>query len=102
MESKQFTRDVRELLLRIPYGSVVSYGQIAAMAGYPGRARQVAWTLARDSRSLDFPWHRVINSSGKISLRGESEVLQRAKLESEGIVFSKAGVISFRKFGWHG
>lgn len=95
-----FTSSVREIIRKIPYGRVSSYGKIAAMAGFPRKARQVAWILSRDSKRSSLPWHRVINSSGRISLPGRSGDLQRALLESEGIIFSSSGTVSFRKFGW--
>ena len=98
-EQSEFTTRVRSLIRRIPEGKVASYGQIAREAGFPGLARQVSWVLNRDSRRQDLPWHRVINSSGGISLKGEAAELQRALLESEGVEFSPAGKISFKQFG---
>ncbi|MFN2215524.1 MAG: MGMT family protein, partial [Anaerolineales bacterium] len=48
----------------------------------------------------DVPWHRVINSQGKISQR-ESSILQRAMLEEEGVVFNDHGKVDLRIFGWN-
>ena len=75
---------------RIPSGRVSTYGAIATLAGMPGAARQVGWALNALEADDDVPWHRVINAKGEISARGESEIadLQRALLESEGVVFS--------------
>jgi len=84
----------------IPEGRVASYGQIAALAGLAGRARQVGYALAALGGQSALPWHRVINAAGRISLDGESAALQRALLESEGIEFDAAGCVSLARFGW--
>src|SRR5712692_2656687 len=68
----------------IPYGKVSTYGAIARAAGYPGAARQVAWTL---HRSFGVPWHRVVGAGGEIKLRGDSAIEQRLRLEAEGVAF---------------
>jgi len=70
---------------KIPPGKVCSYGAVARAAGYPGAARQVAWTL---HRSHGLPWHRVLGASGEIKLRGDSAIEQRLRLEAEGVGFS--------------
>jgi len=99
-DPQSFTALVVETILRIPKGKVASYGQVAAIAGYPRMARHVSWVLNRDSRKYNLPWHRVVNASGGISLKGESGDLQRALLESEGVEFSPAGKVSMKLFGW--
>jgi len=47
------------------------------------------------------PWHRVINSQGKISQR-ESAELQRILLEEEGVLFDDRGKVDLKIFGWNG
>lgn len=71
----------------IPRGSVASYGQIADLAGLPGRARLVSKALKDAPRELDLPWHRIINAQGKISLPKNSESYreQRERLLMEGV-----------------
>lgn len=90
---------MRDIICSIPEGKVASYGQVAAAAGFPGRARQVSWTLSRDSRKYNLPWQRIVNASGEISLKGENGDLQRALLKAEGVVFSSTGKISMKQFG---
>ncbi|MCE9678804.1 MGMT family protein [Shewanella sp. AS1] len=51
----------------IPKGKVISYGKIADLAGLPGRARYVSRALKLAPANMPLPWHRVINSQGKIS-----------------------------------
>ena len=65
----ELRRAIYDMVGRIPYGKVATYGQIAHLAGYPGRARQVGYALAGMPEEMDLPWHRVINAQGKISPR---------------------------------
>lgn len=69
----------------VPRGHVSSYGAIARAAGFPGAARQVAWTL---HSSVGLPWHRILGAGGEIKLRGDSAIEQRLRLEAEGVTFS--------------
>jgi methylated-DNA-protein-cysteine methyltransferase-like protein len=69
---------------KVPRGHVSSYGAIAKAAGFPGGARQVAWTL---HSCAGLPWHRIVGAGGEIKLRGESAFEQRFRLESEGVTF---------------
>ena len=62
-------------------GEVVSYGDIAADAGYPKLCRLVGSVLA--GSELDLPWWRVVNSSGR--LVPGSEMDQTQLLRSEGV-----------------
>lgn len=77
--------ELRRVVARIPRGKVATYGAVAAAAGYPGAARQVAWALHNNSRGL--PWHRVLGAGGNIRLPGASGLEQRMRLEQEGVAF---------------
>lgn len=85
----------------IPYGCVLTYGEVARRAGWPRRARLVGRALAALADGSDVPWHRVVNASGRISPRGlsGSDELQRWLLEEEGVVFSDVR-IDLQRFGW--
>lgn len=74
-------------LSRIPCGKVCSYGQVAKLAGQSGKARYVAYILKHLPNNSKIPWHRVINSQGKISFPSGSEMhkIQSEKLLTEGI-----------------
>ena len=88
------------LIRKIPRGRVAAYGQIAVMAGAPNGARQVARLLHSSSGKHRLPWHRVVNSQGRISLPpGGGQELQKSLLEAEGVRFQD-GRIDFSKFGW--
>ena len=84
-----FTERVVEIIKGIPEGKVMTYGQIAALAGNRRGARQVARVLHTLSKKYKLPWHRVINIKGEISIKDyESFNLQKMFLESEGVKFT--------------
>ena len=74
---------------RIPQGRVATYGQVAALAGMPGQARQVGYALHALPEDEAVPWHRVINAQGQVSTRAEpfEESIPRHQLEREGRCF---------------
>ncbi len=83
-----------EAVLAIPAGRVASYGQVAAWAGLPRRARLVGRVLRELPESSSVPWHRVLGAQGRISFPREDprHHLQRALLEAEGIRFVRERV----------
>ncbi len=96
-----FEDRIKERIRAIPRGKVATYGQIAALAGNPRGARQVARVLHSCSETAGLPWHRVINSRGGISLprrRGFEE--QRRRLLGEGVRVGRAGRIVLDEFQW--
>ncbi len=96
-----FTKRALEIISNIPEGKVLTYGWAAALAGNPGGARQISRILHSMSKKYDLPWHRVINSKGKISLRpSQGYELQKALLESEGVTFSKNNTIDLNVYLW--
>ena len=96
-----FTRNVRDLVRRIPSGKVVSYGRIAALAGDGRQARQVAWILHATPENEGLAWHRVINSRGCISLPPSSGGEEQARrLRSEGVRVGPGGSVNLRKYEW--
>lgn len=89
-------------IARIPAGRVSTYGQIAWIAGYPGRARLVGRVLGGMLEAgAATPWHRVINAAGQISLPKFSEEHreQKRRLRAEGVRFENDRV-SLRLYGW--
>lgn len=87
---------------RIPRGLVASYGQVAKLAGLPGRARQVGYAMYALQAGTTVPWQRVINAAGRVSRRRVpgAELTQRMLLEREGVRFGPGGRISIAAFGW--
>lgn len=96
----RFTERVVHVIKSIPKGQVLTYGKVAALAGNPRGARQVARVLHTMTGKHDLPWHRVINSKGMISLRGEGYQQQRELLESEGLIFGDGGTIDLKRCLW--
>ena len=87
---------------RIPQGRVATYGQVAALAGMAGRARQVGYALHALPEGSPLPWHRVINARGEVSPRAEPgiEGYQRFLLAEEEVDFDLAGRVDLERFGW--
>jgi methylated-DNA-protein-cysteine methyltransferase-like protein len=103
-KSSGFFAQVHRLVRLVPPGKVVSYGTIARMLGQPHAARTVGWAMRGLPEGSDVPWHRVINSQGRISLsnRGYGADLQRAMLEAEGVEFDERDRVDWDRFGWEG
>lgn len=95
-----FTKRVVEVIKSIPKGKVATYGQIATFAGNRFGARQVVWILNSLSEREKLPWHRVINSKGKISLTGSGYEIQKKLLLQEAISFDDNDKIDFKMFLW--
>lgn len=70
----------------IPRGRVAGYGEVAALAGLPGRARLVARVLSRNEDPR-LPWHRVLRADGRIAFpAGSPEWHEQAqRLRAEGV-----------------
>jgi methylated-DNA-protein-cysteine methyltransferase related protein len=73
---------VRAVVLAIPPGETSTYGEVAARAGLPGRARLVGRILAEDGH--DLPWHRVLRADGTCA--PHIAVEQSARLRAEGVL----------------
>jgi methylated-DNA-[protein]-cysteine S-methyltransferase len=63
-EATPFQRAVAEALRRIPYGQVVTYGELAALAGHPGAHRAVGSFCAHNRFAVVVPCHRVVSADG--------------------------------------
>lgn len=88
-------------LAQIPKGKVISYGDLAKLAGLTNGARLVGKTLSNLPKGSTLPWHRVINSQGKISLPPDSPSYeqQQKRLMKEGVEVVN-GKISLKRFGF--
>lgn len=94
-----FTMKVVKVIQIIPAGKVMTYGQIARIAGSPRAARQVVRILHSMSEKYGLPWHRVINSKGEIGFREDEKFLtQKMLLESEGVKFLNENSISLDRY----
>lgn len=90
--------------MQIPEGKVVTYGQVAALAGNPRWARVVGYALHVNPTPYIIPCHRVVNREGRVAdtfAFGGGDA-QRDLLEREGVVFEADGHIDLKKYGWIG
>jgi methylated-DNA-protein-cysteine methyltransferase-like protein len=100
-KSSPLSLRIKEIIKKIPRGKVATYGQIATYAGNPRASRLVVWTLNSSSQREKLPWHRVINSRGRISLKpGQGYEIQKMLLQKEGIKFEKDDSIDLKKYLW--
>ncbi len=88
---------VWQIVHAIPRGKVATYGQVARLAGMPQQSRLVGRILSQLPKSTTLPWHRVINSQGKISNPNPDR--QKTRLEKEGITLVN-GRVSLRVYRW--
>lgn len=109
---------VYEIVKKIPRGKVLTYGHISKRMNGRLSAAAVGWALnglgsekakAKGYDSKTVPWHRVLNSKGKISTRDESPLegsdggsvtMQQFMLEREGVVFEHDGSLDLAKYLW--
>jgi methylated-DNA-protein-cysteine methyltransferase-like protein len=90
---EQARERILAVIRAIPAGQVMGYGQVAARAGLPGRARLTARVLGMND-DPQLPWHRVLRADGRIAMpegsRGWREQSQR--LRAEGVVVERGRV----------
>ncbi len=90
-----------QVVAMIPAGRVATYGQVAELAGLPGRARLVGRVMSQLPAGSRIPWHRVVNAAGRLSLpagsRGYRE--QRRRLVAEGVML-RGGKLALGRFRW--
>ncbi|MNF63098.1 MGMT family protein [Pseudomonas sp. Irchel s3a18] len=88
-------------LAQVPEGKVVSYGQLAELAGLGRAARWVGRTLSQLPADSTLPWHRVLGAGGRISLPAgtPSGDEQRARLRMEGVSILNNRV-DIQRHGW--
>lgn len=88
-------------LAQVPSGCVVSYGQLAELAGLGRAARWVGRTLSKLPDGSSLPWHRVVAAGGRLSLAAGtvSGEEQRARLRAEGVRMVNQRV-DIKRHGW--
>jgi len=80
-----FQRAVVNALREVRRGEVVSYGELAALAGYPGAARAVGTLCARNRFMFFVPCHRVVGAGGIGGYGSAGIRVKRRLLELEGV-----------------
>lgn len=101
MENDSTYQKIWKTVLSIPVGKVSSYGQVADLAGLPGRARLVGKALGYSSKEMQIPWYRVVRSDGKIAFPSGSEqaLTQIGLLQEEGVAVIK-NRIKLAEYQW--
>jgi methylated-DNA-protein-cysteine methyltransferase related protein len=94
-------QQIYDVVRKIPIGKVLTYGQVAELAGLYGKARLAGYALFRVELASDVPWQRVVNAKGEISYseaRCGGDYLQKTLLEQEGIEFKQDNCIDLKKW----
>ena len=89
-----FFQSVYAVVGQIPFGRVLSYGDIARVIGYPRRARFVGFAMRSCPDHL--PWHRVVMADGTIT-GGDFAPVRRMLLEREGVPFLPDGRVDIER-----
>lgn len=94
---------ILDVIASIPRGRVASYGEIAARAGLPGRARLVGRLLRESPDGRPLPWFRVLRADGRVAFpagtRGFREQVRH--LAAEGVLVDR-GRVDLARHGWRG
>ena len=83
-----------EAVAMIPAGKVATYGDVARMAGLPGRPRQTGYALRVVPPEMQLPWHRVLGAGGRIVFPKSSanHREQARRLRAEGVTVTDGRV----------
>jgi methylated-DNA-protein-cysteine methyltransferase-like protein len=92
---------IRRVIASIPHGRVSSYGEVAARAGLPGRARLVGRVLGEAGADAALPWQRVLRSDGRIAFPPGTRAFreQVRRLAGEGVLV-RSGRVDLALHGW--
>ena len=97
LDTIEFSRAVREVVVAIPPGKVATYGDVAALAGSPSHARLVGKILGCIGMDSEIPCHRVVNCQGRPAPHWPS---QSALLRAEGVTLSPTNRVNLREYRW--
>jgi len=98
-----FFEKVFEVVRKVPYGRVTSYGMIAEYIGSKGSARMVGWAMNSSHTAKEYvPAHRVLNRNGLLTGKHHfgSPTLMQEMLENEGIIVKDDQVQDFKSLVW--
>ena len=102
MEDHAQFRRIYDLVVTIPPGIVLSYGQVGRAVGC--NARTVGWALANVPNSK-IPWHRVVGAGGVLITEKRSTALyeaQRTLLERDGVTFASSKRVNMDRHAFLG
>ncbi len=98
---KDFFDRVYDVVRKIPYGKVTTYGHIAEACGMKSAARTVGWAL-NGAKESGLPCHRVVNRYGALTGRmyfGDPTIMEDL-LRSEGVQFDENNCVMLDKYLW--
>tara|TARA_Y100000768_G_C23928973_1_gene659050 strand:- start:54 stop:368 length:315 start_codon:yes stop_codon:yes gene_type:complete len=100
--SDSFFNKVHDVVKKIPYGKVTTYGAIANYLGSGGSARTVGWAMNNSHCFEDIPAHRVVNRNGILTGKHHfsGTNLMQQLLESEGIKVEEDKIVNFDDHYW--
>lgn len=93
-----FVREVESVVRAIPAGKVLTYGDVATLAGRPGRARQVGQILGCFGYESEIPCHRVVNAHGRTAPHWPEQIM---RLKREGVAFTPSNHVNMCYHHWH-
>ncbi|MDG2371452.1 MAG: MGMT family protein [Flavobacteriaceae bacterium] len=97
-----FFENVYEVVNKIPFGRVTSYGLIAKYLGSPQSSRMVGWAMNASHKIPELPAHRVVNKIGLLTGKHnfEGTNLMQQLLESEGVEIKNNQIVNFSSLFW--
>lgn len=97
MSTTEFNNTVYDIVEEIPFGKVLTYGNIARLAGKPQCSRMVGKAMFNAPEDRNLPCHRVVNSEGRLAPEWKEH---RELLEKEGVSFKMNGCVNMKKHIW--
>ena len=100
--SENFFDRVYNVVKRIPFGKVTTYGSIAKFLGSSRSARTVGWAMNNSHQFNNVPAHRVVNRNGILTGKHHfsGSNLMKQLLENEGITIENDKIIYFERHFW--
>jgi len=95
----EFRRNVESIMAQVPFGRVITYGDVAALSGHPYAARVVGGVAHYGNP--DLPWHRLVNRFGGLaSGYYGGRTAQADHLLVEGVTCTDGIVDNFKELRW--
>lgn len=102
MKNEDFYEKVYQIVRKIPYGKVTTYGSIAEYLGTKSSARVVGYAMNHAHSLKDIPAHRVVNRKGRLTGKHHfaSPTLMQELLENEGVEIENDEIVNFQEHLW--
>lgn len=95
---------IYDVVKKIPYGKVATYGQVALLAGNPHWARVVGYALHVNPDPKNIPCYRVVNKFGRVSdafaFGGKNQQIELLRIE--GVNVDDEGIVDLKNHLWQG